>query len=104
MKRGTKGAWGVEFDTVETYVGANVRRYRVARDLTQEKLAQLVGIEVKSLQRIESGFGNVTARVLASLAANLNVTIEAMFVPAQLEPRKRGRPRQVQRPLTSDES
>ena len=104
MKRGTKGAWGSEFDAVETSVGANVRTYRVAKGLTQVQLAEAIGLEVKTLQRIEAGFGNVTARVLAALATTLGVTTDAMFVPAQVQPRKRGRPFKVQPPLTSNET
>ena len=103
MKRGTKGAWGAEFDAVETSVGANVRTYRVAKGLTQVQLAEAIGLEVKTLQRIEAGFGNVTARVLMALATTLNVTTDSMFIPAEVQPRKRGRPRKVQLPLTSND-
>ena len=35
--------------------GANVRRERVARGLTQEKLAELAGLHIRSLQKIEAG-------------------------------------------------
>ncbi len=95
MKRGTKGAWGAEFDTIETYVGGNVHRLRIEKGLTQTELAEKIGLEVTSLQRIEKGYGNCTARVLAALAAALQVGVQDFFGQAELLPRKRGRPKKV---------
>ena len=93
MKRGTKGAWGSEFDAVERNVGGNVSAYRRKKGLTQEQLALTVGLEVKTLQRIEYGFGNCTARVLAALAQALETSIDSLFVDGELHPRRRGRPK-----------
>jgi transcriptional regulator with XRE-family HTH domain len=39
--------------------GANVRRVRVAKVLTQEKLAELVDINIRTVQKIEAGQINV---------------------------------------------
>ena len=36
-------------------LGANVRRERSARGLTQEKLAELADLHLRSLQKIEAG-------------------------------------------------
>lgn len=47
--------------------GANVRRERIARDITQERLAELVELNVRTLQKIEAGQTNIlhtTARRL----------------------------------------
>jgi len=38
-----------------TNFGANVRRERAARGLTQEKLAELADLHIRSLQKIEAG-------------------------------------------------
>ena len=95
MKRGTKGAWGEKYDFVEESVGANVVKARIARGKTQVQLADFVGLEVKSLQRIEHGKGNCTARVLFTLAEVLKVQPNDLFVPGKVGPRKRGRPRKV---------
>jgi transcriptional regulator with XRE-family HTH domain len=35
--------------------GANVRRERVARRMTQEKLPELVDLNIRSVQKIEAG-------------------------------------------------
>lgn len=39
--------------------GANLRRERVARDITQEKLAELVDLNIRTVQKIEAGQTNI---------------------------------------------
>jgi transcriptional regulator with XRE-family HTH domain len=39
--------------------GANVRRERTAQRLTQEKLAEAVGVNIRTIQKIEAGDINV---------------------------------------------
>ncbi len=41
-------------------VGRNIVRIRAARDMTQEKLAERLDIDRRSLQRIEAGSWNMT--------------------------------------------
>lgn len=104
MKRGTTGAWGPGLDWVETSVGANVTHWRQVRGLTQAQLAQVVGIEIKTLQRIEAGYGNVTARVLVAIQLALYVPLRALFDPRDLKPRKRGRPRKADMPIVDTDT
>jgi transcriptional regulator with XRE-family HTH domain len=35
--------------------GANVRRERTAKEMTQEKLAELVDVNIRTIQKIEAG-------------------------------------------------
>lgn len=95
MRRGTNGAWSSDYDHVPSNVGANVHHYRRTQGFTQERLAALVGIEVKTLQDIEHGRGNPTARVLAALTAELRIDINSLFDPRDLPERKRGRPKNL---------
>jgi len=39
--------------------GANVRRERVARGITQERLAELIDLNIRNVQKIEAGETNV---------------------------------------------
>ena len=39
--------------------GVNVRRERMAKKITQEKLAELVDLNIRSLQKIEAGSVNI---------------------------------------------
>jgi transcriptional regulator with XRE-family HTH domain len=40
-------------------LGANVRRQRIARELSQERLAELVELHPRSVQKIERGETNI---------------------------------------------
>ena len=51
--------------------GANVRRERVRRKLTQEQLAEQVGFYPRSVQKIEAGEINVPLTTLARVQAAL---------------------------------
>lgn len=56
---------------IQKSFGANVRRARVARELTQEKLAELADLNVRTLQRIEAGEFAVLLNTAVRLAAAL---------------------------------
>ena len=47
--------------------GANVRRERTARDMTQEKLAELVDLNIRPVQKIEAGAINVLVTTVLRL-------------------------------------
>jgi transcriptional regulator with XRE-family HTH domain len=51
--------------------GANVRRERVARGLTQEKLAELVEINPRTVQKIEAGKINILLTTVLRLQSAL---------------------------------
>ena len=59
--------------TWEKIVGANVRRHRKERGLSQETLAGEAGLAMRHLGRIERGEGNPTVSVLGKLAHVLGV-------------------------------
>jgi len=75
------------------YVGANVRRIRVRRGLTQEALAERAAIDLTTEQRIERGATNLTVSVLVALADSLGVAPGLLLRAAKLTPARRGRPR-----------
>jgi transcriptional regulator with XRE-family HTH domain len=47
--------------------GANVRRERVARGLTQEKLAELMDVNSRTVQKIEAGKLNILLTTILRL-------------------------------------
>lgn len=57
----------------EKLVGANIRRLRKERGLSQETLAGEAGLAMRHLGRIERGEGNPTVAVLGRLAEVLGV-------------------------------
>jgi transcriptional regulator with XRE-family HTH domain len=59
--------------------GANVRRERMARQLTQEKLSELADLNVRTLRRIEAGQLNVLVTTLDRLHKALGCPWDALL-------------------------
>ena len=74
-------------------IAANVRRLREDRGLSQEALAETAGVDAKSVQLLESGAGNPTARLLLAIAGALEVSAGVLFRSAKLVARTPGRPK-----------
>lgn len=60
-------------------VGGNVRRLRVTRKLTQERLAELVSVNIRTIQKIEAGRLNVLATTLERLKLSLRCEWEELM-------------------------
>ena len=60
-------------------VGARIKTLRMKKGLTQEELAEVVGINPKYLSGIERGRENPTFNTLISLANSLEVDFKQMF-------------------------
>lgn len=61
-------------------LGQNIQRLRKTKKITQEKLAELVGIDQKNISKIENGNNYPTAENLTAIAVALNVNIYELFV------------------------
>lgn len=59
--------------------GERVKELRKKNNITQEKLAELVGIEQQQICRIENGGCFTTIETLEKMAKSLNVPIESLF-------------------------
>lgn len=60
-------------------IGWNMRRLRVARGLSQERLALETGIDRSYVGRIERGSENVTVAALEAIATVLAVPVADLF-------------------------
>lgn len=56
-----------------------IKEFRENRKLTQDKLAELVGIDPKHLSRIENGRNYPSFETLEKILENLNVSYEDIF-------------------------
>ena len=65
-------------DTRKT-IGWNVRRFRVERGLSQERLALEADIDRSYVGRIERGTENVTVAALEAIAKTLGVPVARLF-------------------------
>lgn len=71
-------------------IGWNLRRLRVARGLSQERLALAAGIDRAYVGRVERGSENVTIATLEAMAVALAVPVAALLtepVPGADRPR-----------------
>ncbi len=74
-------------------VGLRIAELRREMSLTQEELAQRLGIGVKYIQKIERGVVNLTLHTLVRWANWLAVEPVDLLKPPSSQPPRRGRPR-----------
>jgi transcriptional regulator with XRE-family HTH domain len=83
-------------DEVGRRIGRKIAQLRHAAGLTQEALAERLGVGVERVSRIERR-GNVTVRTIVAVANTLGVDSAELWKEPDPEPegarRRRGRPR-----------
>lgn len=57
-----------------------IREYRAKRNLTQEKLAEMVGVRRETIIFLEQGRYNPSLRLAHNVARALQATIEELFI------------------------
>lgn len=71
-------------DTKKT-LGKRIQEYRKMASYTQEKLAELIGIDTISLSKIETGKNYPTAENLTKIADLLHVEVYQLFINDNLK-------------------
>src|SRR5438445_5734543 len=66
-------------------LGTRVRELRNRRGMTRKALALESDVSERHLAQLESGEGNISILLLRRIAAVLNVSLEQLFAPAQIE-------------------
>lgn len=74
------------------YVAANLRALRLARGMTQEKLAEEAGIEVRHLSDLENVRRTPSFRLIVVFADILEIEVAQLFRARPLVPVAKGRP------------
>ena len=64
---------------VKKMLGKRIRELRKERELSQEMLAEMIGIEANNLSRIENGKNYPSPDNLLKISNALNVTIDKLF-------------------------
>lgn len=59
--------------------GANVRRERMAKGITQERLAELVDLNVRTVQKIEAGVINILLTTIVRIFRALDCPWERLM-------------------------
>ncbi|WP_025056683.1 helix-turn-helix domain-containing protein [Sulfitobacter noctilucicola] len=77
---------------VDVYVGQRIRQRRWLTGMTQQRLAELVGIKFQQIQKYETGANRVSASRLWDIADALGVTVAFFFDGLKSEaPEKTGK-------------
>lgn len=80
-------------DEVKRRVGENIRRGREGAGLTQAELAEIIGLEPRTVQRLEAGSA-VSLQSAVAVAEALRTPIEKLFESVKVSRRRRvGRPK-----------
>lgn len=66
-------------DQTDITVGANIRRIRELRRMSQEKLAAALGVTFQQVQKYERGLNRVSASKLALIAQTLACSLADLF-------------------------
>lgn len=64
-------------------IGRNVRRFRVAKGLTQEELSNRCDFDQRYISQVETGQRNLTVLSLYELAQALGTTPVALVTPSE---------------------
>ena len=79
-KMGTPARDKFEYDLQIELIGQAIKQTRKHRQLTQEELGKLIGVQKAQISRLESNPGNVTIdtllRVFNALQANIKLQID----------------------------
>lgn len=67
-------------------VGNKIKQLRLARSLSQYRLAKLAGVAQSFIHEVESGQKSPTVRTLAKLAGALGVTVARLVDDNSLDP------------------
>ncbi len=84
---------GPRVKTYLRFIGTNVYRWRVRRDLTQEQLEGVAGLDARFLRRVERGTVNLRFDTIVRLADALGVEPGVLLRRAKPVTPKSGRPR-----------
>ena len=70
----------MENDARPGILGKNIKKYRLLRELTQEKLAQRAKVTHSSMSKLEAGFNdNPRIKTVQRIAAALEVTVNDLL-------------------------
>ena len=70
-------------EDVDRYVGARIRERRIMLGLTQQQMAELIGVTYQQAHKYEKGMNRVTAGRLYCIAQALGVEVSYFFEGGQ---------------------
>lgn len=58
----------------------NLKKYRLLKDLTQEQLAEKVGVRRETIMRLEAGKYNPSLKLAIDISRVVETSIEELFI------------------------
>jgi len=95
---------GPRISAIDVHVGRRVKMARLVARISQEKLAQALGVTFQQVQKYENGVNRIGSGRLHAIAKMLNVPVSFFFEGLE-KPQKGGREtlRAVERALSTKE-
>ena len=87
--RGTPGRSRAQ--DIDRYVGSRMRERRIMLGLTQQQMAELIGVTYQQAHKYETGINRISAGRLYQIAQALGVDISYFF--EDVDPERRNRPK-----------
>src|SRR5690348_18352441 len=76
---------------IDDHVGARIRERRIMLGLTQQQMAELIGVTYQQAHKYETGINRISAGRLYQIAQALGVDISYFF--EDIDPEKRNKPK-----------
>ncbi len=57
-----------------------LKKYRLLKELTQEELAEIVGVRRETIMRLEAGKYNPSLKLAIDISRAVNIPIEELFI------------------------
>ena len=77
---------------IDDHVGARIRERRIMLGLTQQQLAELIGVTYQQAHKYERGISRVSAGRLFHIATALGVPVEYFFAADDASEMRHGEP------------
>lgn len=58
----------------------NLKKYRLLKDLTQEQLAEIVGVRRETIMRLEKAQYNPSLKLAIDISRAVDIPIEELFI------------------------
>jgi transcriptional regulator with XRE-family HTH domain len=74
----------------QKFFGANLRRIRLEKQMTQEKVAEIAGLHPNYVGSVERGKRNISICNIARIAAALGITMSELLAEAETREESQG--------------
>lgn len=78
--------------SVDSFIGNKIKERRKKLNMSQTKLAEIMGLSYQQIQKYESGKNKITVNRIVELSQSLNISISYFYNGLEVEAEKIGKP------------